>query len=365
LPIVKRDELQKAAGNVISTEFDVHRLKHVSTSGSTGKPLFTYITEAEDAFRKAKLLRANAVCGQRPRDRWVVMTAPQHEAVTSRLQRFLGVYVPIPVSVFDSVAAQMSEIERIQPDVLDGYSSSLLLLAEEVERRGLETIKPRIVVGGAELIQASSRHFVENVFGAPFYDEYASVEFERLAWQCEERAEYHIDADSVFMEFLDKDGVEVACGEMGEVVCTSLFNYAMPLIRYATGDLGQGSNQTECGCGRTFPLMKVMEGRKESIVVLPDGRSLSPLAIGDCMCAFRYFGNVYQYRFIQKKIDHFRILVKKKSESVADEVMESELVAHVRQVLSLRGSEVVIEVQFVDEIPPDRTGKIRKVVSEL
>jgi len=365
LPILRREELQKAADKVISNEFDSRRLKHVSTSGSTGKPLFTYITAKEDAFRKAKLLRANTICGQKPRDKWVVMTAPQHEAQTSRLQRFLGVYSPIPVSVFDSVAVQISEIEKIKPDVLDGYSSSLLLLAEEVERRGLETIRPRMVVGGAELIDSSSRHFVERVFKAPFYDEYASVEFERLAWQCEERAEYHIDADSVLMEFLDKENAEVARGETGEIVCTSLFNYAMPLIRYATGDIGRGSKETGCACGRTFPLMKVMEGRKESVVVLPDGRSLSPLAIGDCMCAFKYFNNVFQYRFIQKKVNSFKILVKKKNESVDDKIMKTEMLRHVRDMLRLSEAEVAVEIEFTDSIPPDKSGKIRKVVSEL
>jgi phenylacetate-CoA ligase len=365
LPILRREELQKAADKVISNEFDSRRLKHVSTSGSTGQPLFTYITAREDAFRKAKLLRANTICGQKPRDKWVVMTAPQHEAQTSRLQRFLGVYSPIPVSVFDSVAVQISEIERIKPDVLDGYSSSLLLLAEEVERRGLETIRPRMVVGGAELIDSSSRHFVERVFKAPFYDEYASVEFERLAWQCEERAEYHIDADSVLMEFLDKENAEVARGETGEIVCTSLFNYAMPLIRYATGDIGRDSKETGCACGRAFPLMKVMEGRKESVVVLPDGRSLSPLAIGDCMCAFKYFNNVFQYRFIQKKVNSFKILVKKKDASVDDKIMKTEMLRHVRGTLRLSGAEVDVEIEFTDEIPPDKSGKIRKVVSEL
>jgi len=365
LPIVRRDELQIAADKVISNEFDVRRLKQVSTSGSTGKPLFMHITASENAFRKAKLLRANTVCGQRPRDKWVVMTAPQHLAHTSRLQRLLGVYSPIPVSVFDSATAQLSKIERIRPAVLDGYSSSLLLLAEEAEKSGLEAIRPRIVIGGAELIDVSSRQYVERVFKAPFYDEYASIEFERLAWQCEERTEYHIDADSVFMEFVHGEGAEVACGETGEIVCTSLFNYAMPLIRYATGDIGRGSTETGCACGRTFPLMKVVEGRKESVVVLPDGRSLSPLAIDDCMCAFKYFNQIAQYRFVQRRIDSFRILFKKKADTVSEEVMETELLAHVKRILDIGESEETVEIEFVDEIPLDRTGKIRKVVSEL
>lgn len=365
LPIIRRDELQKNLDNLISDEYDPKKLLRVSTSGSTGKPLFTSISRSEDALRKAKLLRANIICGQKPRDKWVVITAPQHEAHMRKLQRLLGIYAPIPISVFDHVASQVSEINKIKPDVLDGYSSSIHLLAREVERSGVDTIKPKFIVGGAELIDRPSRHYVEKVFNAPFYDQYACVELERLAWQCKERSEHHIDADTVFMQFVDERGEDVGVRETGEIVCTSFFNYAMPFIRYATGDIGRASEKTECDCGVVFPMMSVLEGRKEAIVTLPDGRSLSPLAIGDCMCAFKYFDQVLEYRFIQEKIDFFRILIKKKDHAVEDIAMRAELQVHIRETLNLGNSEATIEVEFKDEIPPDGTGKIRKVVSEL
>jgi len=364
LPIIRRKELQKNAGELISDEFNIDKLKKVSTSGSTGKPLFTYLTKSEDAFRKAKLLRANIVCGQKPRDKWVVITAPQHEAEPLKLQRLLGIYAPIPVSVFESASEQLSKIERIRPDVLDGYSSSLLLLAKEAEKSGVDTIRPKVVIGGAELIDRSSKKYLEKVFQAPFYDEYACVELERLAWQCEERNQYHIDADSIVMEFVDEDGEEVAPGETGEIVCTSLFNYAMPFIRYAIGDLGKASEEENCPCGRTFPLMKVIEGRKDSLIFLPDGRVLSPLAIGWIMEFYKYYQYIDQYRVVQRKIDFFKFIIKKKN-SIDEEVMKAELIAHLRRMLKLGASDVEFEVEFVDNIPLDRSGKLRKVISEI
>jgi phenylacetate-CoA ligase len=365
LPIIRREELQESSGKLISSEFDQSKLKVVSTSGSSGRPLFTYLTKREDAFRKAKLLRPHIVCGQKPWDRWVLIEPPQHHARVSGFQRMFNIYAPFSVSVFDSPAEQIAAIEKLRPDVLDGYSSSLFLLAKELENIDVKAIRPRFCMGGAELLDKSSCSFLERVLGAPYYDQYASEEFQMMAWQCPEKKEYHIDADSIIMQFVGKDGGDASAGEEGEIVCTSLFNHAMPILRYAVGDIGIPSEETPCACGRTFPLMKLLKGRQESIVVLPDGTSLSPLAIGDCMCAFKYFSNVYQYRFIQTKIDHFRILIEKKNESVSDKVMESELITHVRRVLGLRESEASIEVEFVDEIPPDRSGKIRKVVSEL
>lgn len=365
LPVLTKEDVRKNLERIISKEFDVRSLRMVSTSGSTGKPLSIYISRKEDEIRKAGHLRANIGCGQKPRDRWVVVTPPEHHHEVPRLLRFLNIYAFTPLSVFDDPAIQVEKLEKIKPDVLEGYSTSLLLIAKEAENRGVETIRPKLLIGGAELIGDYSRQFIEKVFAAPFYDQYSSIEFGRIACQCPERDGYHIEADSIIMQFVDEDGEEVALGERGEIVCTSLFNYAMPFIRYALGDIGVLSEETDCPCGRTFPLMKVMEGRKDSIIALPDGRMLSPLVIGDGMMFFKYFSYIDQYRVIQKKIDFFKILVKKKDCDVEDKVMGSEFAAHFRRLLKVDESEVAVEVEFVDDIPLDKTGKLMKIVSEL
>jgi len=184
LPVVGRDELQKNSGALISSRFDVSRLRAVSTSGSSGKPLFTYLTGRENDFRRAKLLRPHLVCGQRPRDRWVLIGPPHQQGNVNRLQKLLDFYVPMFVSVFDEPAQQIAKAEELKPDVLDGYSNSLLLIARELEKKGNSSIRPRFVMGGAELIDGPSRSLVEKVFQAPFYDQYASEELQMIAWQC-------------------------------------------------------------------------------------------------------------------------------------------------------------------------------------
>jgi phenylacetate-CoA ligase len=167
------------------------------------------------------------------------------------------------------------------------------------------------------------------------------------------------------MEFLDESGEETAPGETGEIVCTSLFNYAMPLIRYGVGDVGRASEEITCPCGIEFPLMKVVEGRKDSIVHLPKLRALSPLAIGDCITMFKHVDLIRQYRVIQKRIDYMRFLIEKKESSVTENELEAELLAHLRKTLNIPEADVMIEVEFVDEIPVDDTGKLRKVISEV
>lgn len=367
LPIIRKDEIRKNLNRIISEEFDMNNLHVHSTSGSTGHPLRVFISNKEDDYRKAKHMTANIICGQKPRDRYVTIASPSHFGEVPRLLRVIGFYDRAFVSVFDSVDTQISTIEKIEPDVLAGYSSSLSLLAKEVEKRGAETIKPRFILGGAELIDDFSRQYIEEVFDAPFYDQYAIVELDRIAWQCTAKSQYHIDADSIIVQFLDENGEEVSIGEKGEVVCTSLFNRAMPFIRYFVGDIGVPSDD-ECSCGITLPLMKVIEGRKDSLLLLPGGRLLSPRAFTVAMNMFKSrtcSGDIDQFRVIQRKLDLFEVHIKMKKEAIDEKNMEKELVEHLRKVLNLDEDDVTFEIEFDDDIPFDKSGKFSAVVSML
>ena len=364
LPVVRKDDLRSNMADVISKKYRCEDLKEVRTSGSTGKPFGIYLAQREDEFRKAKHLRANIAVGQRPRDRWVITAPPHRSEEVTRFQRLFGFFAFTPVSALDDIGSQLDVIERLDPDVLDGFSNSLVFLAKEVEKRGVSPIQPRLIIGGADLISKSSRALVEKVFDAPFFDQYACIELERLAWQCKEKQGYHIDVDSVVMQFVDEEGAEVAPGERGEIVCTSLFNYAMPFLRYAVGDVGVSDEDVDCACGRTLPLMKVVEGRKDSFVLLPDGRVVAPLVFGWIMEFFKFYKYVEHYRIIQKKVDLFKVLVKRRVGDFRDAEFETELLANMRKMLGV-GDSVGFDVELVEEIPLDKSGKFMKVVSEI
>ena len=361
LPIISKKELRQNKQEIISKDFNLKNLKAMSTSGSTGEPLFVFLSENEIEFRKAKHLRANTALGQKPWDQWATLTGPQHFAKTTRLQRLIPLYTPITISVFDDFNTQISMLESIKPKVIEGYSSSLLLLAKEIEKSGLKTITPNHVIGGAELSDEQSREYVEKVFSVPFYDQYSSVEFERMAWQCKEKNMYHIDSDALMMEFLDKDGEEVSSGERGEMVCTSLFNYAMPLIRYRIGDVGVPSDE-KCDCGRNLPLMRMVEGRKDHLIVLSNGQVLTPRTFTVAMHEFQYYPHIEQFRVIQKKLDLFEISLKLKDKSL-EELIRRELIAHLRSIFSPHN--LKFDVRFVEEMPLDKNGKLTIVFSEV
>jgi len=365
IPIVSRDEFrQLKSEDVVSQGVSVANLKLLTTSGSMGRPLKLFISEAEDDWRKAVYMRANICCGQKPRDKWVVIAGPRHYGSTTKLQVVLGFYAQTHISVFDDVNMQVSKAGSLKPDILDGYSSSILLLAKQMQKTGEKAVRPRMVFGNAEVIDYSTCRFIEEVFNAPYYDQYGCVEFNRTAWQCSERTNYHMDADSVIMQFVDEESNEVSAGERGEIICTSLFNYAMPFIRYDVGDIGVSSDE-ECPCGRKLPLMKIAEGRKDSFLLLPNGRSLSPRALSNAMSMFESYSQVEQFRFVQKRPDLVEVYIKNKDLAVDEKTMEIRLRAHIKRILSIGSCDITFEIKFVDNIPLYRSGKLMAVVSEL
>jgi len=277
----------------------------------------------------------------------------------------LKFYSVTPISVFDDVKKQVSEIQKLKPDVIDGYSNSLLLLAKEVEKMGIDDVMPKFLVSGAELISPPSRSYIEKVFEAPLYDQYATVEFERIAWQCREKAEYHIDADSVIVQFVDENGEEVAPGERGEIVCTSLCNFAMPFIRYALDDVGIPSEKTECPCGISFPLMKLIEGRKTSLLSFSNGKVLAPLALMLAVWTFKYYDLIDLFRVVQTTRNKLIFKLKLRDKAFNEEEIKQELETHVRRELKLKVEDVDIDVEFVKDIPLDGSGKFKIVISEV
>ncbi len=365
LPVIKKDEFKRQdPTQTVSPQYDLNRLKKVRTSGSTGTPFEVYITPNEDAWRKATYMRANINCGQKPRDRWVVLTSPTHFGDTTSLQRKIGIYAQNCISLFESTDSKISQIEAARPDILDGYSGSLVLLAKEIQRRGLTSIRPRLMFGNAELISLESRHFVEEAFGAPYCDQFGCAEVDRSAWQCLERGGYHMDVDSVVTEFLDGAGDPVNVGERGEVTYTSLFNFAMPLIRYAIGDVGVPSGDM-CACGVGFPLMEVVEGRKDSFLTLPNNRIVSPMVFNFAVSRFKFYRVIDQYLIRQRAIDHFEVSLKIVDSPIDRDFLKREFIKHVTAFLDVSDSNVIFDVSFVDEIPLSKTGKLLSVVSDL
>ncbi len=134
----------------------------------------------------------------------------------------------------------------------------------------------------------SDRQLIESELGIPVLSTYQSVEGLRIAFQCEERSGFHIDADQVVLRIVDANGASQPPGAPGEVVISNLTNRATVLLNYRQGDVAALSFRL-CPSGRILPMLESIQGRQDDLVRLPGGSAAHPLA-GGLAAAWRYRG---------------------------------------------------------------------------
>ena len=228
VPTVTKFELQACSPrDLVAGNFDLGSLVKRTTSGSTGVPLAVYVDLRVEDFYTAVWLRSTFECGLRVGDKMVVIADPRTFPKGKTFLQRLGIAERRYISIFESAEGQRDLLQEFRPNVVKGYASSLYILAE---RYGgdLKQIGARLVFSGAEILNRAERLVVSSAFGAELFDFYACSELGWLAWECKAHVGYHVNADSVLLEFLDEDGEAVAPGEKGRVVGTSLINHVMP-----------------------------------------------------------------------------------------------------------------------------------------
>lgn len=146
-------------------------------------------------------------------------------------------------------------LNKLQPALLLGYPTVMVLLAKE-QQQGRLRIRPILIGTAGELISASVRNQVAQVFHCPAYDAYATSEFFSVAYSCNQDW-LHVNSDWVILEPVTRDYQPVSVGQPSEtVLLTNLANLVAPLIRYDLGD-SVTMEAGHCHCGNFLPAIKV------------------------------------------------------------------------------------------------------------
>lgn len=340
--------------HVTANNVNFRRCHSGTTSGSTGLPLTVFQDNKACDILNSRGLRRFLECGMTFRDKHAKIMNP-HQSLKPSWFEFLGVKRKL-ISVFDKVDNHVPTLSDFCPDVISGYSSYIWLLARKVQEIENKRIRPRLVFSSAELLDYEARKTIESIFETEVLDIYGSAEFGPFAWECPEHTGYHIDSESVLVEVL-KDGEHVSTGEKGEIVCTNLDNYIMPFIRYNLQDVVIPTDEP-CSCGRGLPLIKVIEGRSNDLMVLPSGRLVSPIVVSSAMKKIRW---IKRFRVIQERESEFSVKI------VTKEGKDHETISQVveQELSKLFEEDVSIRCTNVNALPREKSGKLRAIISKV
>lgn len=339
------------------------RLLYKATGGSTGEPMRFGFTRESNDRRTAVMWRgyewAGSRMGRRTLFLWGGAVGDPTRAHQLKDRLYNAVFARRVLNSFRMTEANMAEyadaIDRYRPDIIVAYVGPLVQLAEWLLACGRKVWQPHAIIGGAEAMHGFQRDAIQQAFGAPAFNTYGCREFMLIAAECEQRHGLHVNSDHLVVELRLPDGAASGC-TTGDVIVTDLFNYGMPFVRYANGDMATASTQ-RCACGRGLPLLARVEGRILDAIRTPGGHVLPgeffPHMLKDVP-------GVQRFQLVQRRLDHLDLSIVRGA-GFDDASLEY---IH-REVDKVLGGSVQLHCHFVDEIPLTSSGKRRVTVSEL
>ena len=284
----------------------------------------------------------------------LVERKPDHQAIGELIRAFARIGVKFYPS-WTPFAEQVDILDRTHAVSVYGFPSGIDGILQVMEQTGRRLPSLRRALCGGEAMDDSMRERARRIFGFDVRDNYGSTET-FIAFQCP-AGSYHINAEHVCVEIVDEAGDEVAPGQTGRVLLTTLENYLMPLVRYEIGDYAIAV-RGECACGRALPLLGRVLGRQANMFRKPDGtlRSGWP-ALG----TLREFPELQSFQLVQKSFMQFRVRY------VADRSLTPDAQARIQARLREDGLWENAEVSFeqVSEIARAPSGKFMVTVCEV
>ena len=269
IPFTDKADLRNAYPLGIQAVPDEQVVRIHSSSGTTGKPVIIPYTAKDVDDWATMFARCYEIAGITAKDR--IQITPGYGLWTAGIgfqagcEKLGAMAIPMGPGNTEKQLQMMIDLEST---VICATSSYALLLAEEINRRGIrDKIKLKKGVIGSERWSEAKRKYIADALGIELYDIYGLTEIygPGIGINCPGQTGMHIFDDYLYTEIIDPvTGEVLPDGEEGEIVITTLVKEGAPLIRFRTHDLSR-ILPGECSCGRTYPRLDIIKGRSDDM----------------------------------------------------------------------------------------------------
>lgn len=325
----------------------------VTTTGSTGTPLEITYDENKKSRNTADVIYFSELANFRVGYKLLYLRKWSVDLEKSfSLKKIQNI---MPLEVLNLEGTYISNfIDKIKKDSSTkgwiGYASAFEVICKYLEKSNHEPINANLksIIAVSEGLNEYTKKTMSHYFNAPVFSRYSNMENGILAQQTmDSRNDFFINWASYYIEILDlSEDKPAKSGEMGRIVITDLFNYYMPIIRYDTGDIGLIDFKANP------PAFKKVEGRKTDIIYNTKGIIVPSIIIASID---RYEG-IIQGQLIQEEEKEYTLKLNVTEAFNRKEEITTEFKKYL-------GSDAIIIIQFVNEIPLLDSGKRRSTVN--
>lgn len=360
-PTVSKEDIRDNLEKFISKEINKKKLMYVTTGGSTAIPFGFYqpfnLEKIDYAFYEHQ---------------WSWFDCH----IFDKSVVFRGEYVGSESKLFDYKASKnewrfstyylneknfikyFEKLNKIKPKFIQAYPSAAEIFAKFMIDKKLElNFKPNTILLGSENIYDDQISLIEKAFNSKVHNYYGQAERVCLASWTKNSRLFHVFPQYGLTELIDSDGNEVIEeDQIGEIVATGFYNFAMPFIRYRTRDLATHTNQKSPD-GFEYRLFKKINGRLQELFVTSNGRLISMTAIN---MHDETFDNVKQFQFYQDTPGKLILRIIPK-----DNLSEKDLTRIYDNLKVKVGNDTQLEIQIVDKLEKSSSGKLRFLIQKL
>jgi phenylacetate-CoA ligase len=360
LPLLEKETVRQQADSFISQPFRSSELHSAHTSGTSGSQLTIWLSQ--QAFEREYSFRwlhyswsgADMPCRMAYFAGHPVVAAGREEPPFSRHNYAESTLLFSSQHLAEkNLPFYIRELRSFSPELIEGYPSSLYLIAAHLRTSGVRDIRPRAVYTTSETLLDFQRDAIGEAFGCKVFNWYGNTERAGNITECA-HGELHVQHAHAIAEVLAETGEPVADGKEGHLAFTPLGNFAFPLIRYRVGDVAVPKHGT-CACGRGGRLIERIVGRVEDYVISVEGRYFGRLDH-----IFKDTENVREAQIVQDRLDHVTLRIVPRPE-----YSSKDAVRIVKEAKARLGESFRIEVKLEEAIERGPTGKFRFIVSQL
>jgi phenylacetate-CoA ligase len=281
VPVMGKNDFQLDLDKILTKGFHKSDLYISNTSGSSGHPFFFAKTKECHSLTwgiiKERYERHGLILGDK-QARFYGIPLTWKELLKEKVKDYFTNRVRFPVFDLsdDILDSYLNKFKNTKFVYIYGYTSAIVMFAKYLVRNNfiLKDICPtlKLCIVTSEVCNFEDRAIMMKGFGCNIINEYGASELDFIAIEDQNR-DWIITEESLFVEILDENNKPVKNGEEGRIVITSLFNKAMPFIRYEIGDIGVISKIKK---GK-YRILQSLVGRTNDFALLPSGKKAAGL----------------------------------------------------------------------------------------
>lgn len=355
-PVMNKVTLKEQGENCISIEYKdkMNKLYKASTSGSTGTPLVVYQDMNKKNRCRADLIRAHEVINWKWGDKYIFIRNWSPNYKQSIIRKFAQNVIPVGIASFNDEKKEWlcKYLLKHKNCVIFGYSSSICDFMNYIKRKGVDANKfeIKLIVCDSDELSKNNKKLLKDLFKCNIINRYDNEENGLIAISKPESDILYVNNQSLIVELLEPScDKRVKVGELGRVVITDLYNKAMPLIRYDTGDYAI-SNDTS----NNIKTIKYFAGRKADALKSTKGVLISSVAISGII---EVFYGINKYQMIQNSEKSYELcytgmLLEKEKRDIDD------------RLRACLGENAVIKYSCKKELLPSKNGKFKTIINK-